>query len=125
MGKRRRERVLEEWRERVEMDTRVGQVPGQGGTGSLRVPAGGQGERQEEQGEGRWSQREGQCQTQDQRDPWSEAGQVRWRPRAAAPGIGSSWTRRAPGGLRQEAEEPEGLGCGPKRDAGGPVTWGR
>ena len=69
MGKRRRERGLEEWRERVEVDTRVGQVPGQGGTGSLRVQAGGQGERQEEQGEGRWSQREGQCQTQDQRVP--------------------------------------------------------
>ena len=49
MGKRRRERGLEEWTERV-MDTRVGQVPGQGGTGSLRVQAGGQGERQEEQG---------------------------------------------------------------------------
>lgn len=59
MGKRRRERGIEEWRERVEMDTRVGQAPGQGGTGSLRVQAGGQGERQEEQGEGRWSQREG------------------------------------------------------------------
>ena len=43
--------------ERVEMDTRVGQVPGPGGTGSLRVQARGQGERQEEQGEGRWSQR--------------------------------------------------------------------
>ena len=45
MGKRRRERGIEEWRERVEMDTRVGQAPGQGGTGSLRVQAGGQEER--------------------------------------------------------------------------------
>lgn len=51
---------MEEWRERVEMDTHVGQVPGQGGLGSLRVQAGGQGERQEE-GEGRWSQREGRA----------------------------------------------------------------
>ena len=67
---------------------------------------------------------EGQCQTQDQRDPWSEAGQVRWRARVTAPGAGSSWARRAPGGLRQEAEGPEGLGCGPKRDEGGPVTGG-
>ena len=51
-------------------------------------------------------------------------GQVRWRARAAAPGAGSSWTRWAPGRVRQEAEGPEGLGCGPKRDEGGPVTGG-
>ena len=38
----------------------------------------------------------------------------------AAPGAGSSWTRQAPGRVRQEAEGPEGLGCGPKRDEGGP-----
>ena len=73
MGKRSRERGLEEWRERVEMDTRVGQVPGQGGTGSLRFQAGGQGERQEEQGEGRWSQREGRAVS----DPGPEGPLVR------------------------------------------------
>ena len=50
---------------------------------------------------------------------------MRWTVRAAAPGVGSSWTRWAPGRVRQEAEGPEGLGCGPKRDEGGPVTWGR
>ena len=108
------------------MDTRVGQVPGQGGTGSLRVEAGGQGERQEEQGEGRWSQREGRAVS----DPGPEGPlvrgvQVRWRARAAAPGAGSSWTRQALGRVRQEAEGPEGLCCGPKRDEDGPVTWGR
>lgn len=65
--------------------------------------------------------REGQCQTQDQRDPWSEWGQVRWRERCP-------WCRLIMGkaGSREgEAEGPEGLGCGPKRDEGGPVTWGR
>ena len=55
------------------LDTRVGQVPGQGGTGSLRVQAGGQGERQEEQGEGRWSQREGRAVS----DPGPEGSLVR------------------------------------------------
>lgn len=29
------------------------------------------------------------------------------------------------GSREGEAEGPEGLGCGPKRDEGGPVTWGR
>lgn len=76
-GKRRRERGLQEWRERVGDGHTCGQVPGQGrGTGPLRAEAGGQGERQEEQGEGRWSQsgREGQCQTQDQRIPGQRRG---------------------------------------------------
>lgn len=76
MGKRRRERGIEEWRERVEMDTHVRQAPGQGGTGSLRVQAGGQGERQEEQGEGRWSQREGRAVS----DPGPEGSLLRGRP---------------------------------------------
>ena len=58
------------------MDTRVGQVPGQGGTGSLRFQAGGQGERQEEQGEGRWSQREGRAVS----DPGPEGSLVRGGP---------------------------------------------
>ena len=57
----------------MEVDTRVGQVPGQGGTGSLRVQAGGQGERQEEQGEGRWRQREGRAVSDPGPEgPWSE-----------------------------------------------------
>lgn len=46
---------------------------GHGGTGSLRVQAGGQGERQEEQGEGRWSQREGRAVS----DPGPEGSLVR------------------------------------------------
>lgn len=44
-----------------------------GGTGSLRVQARGQGERQEEQGEGRWSQREGRAVS----DPGPEGSLVR------------------------------------------------
>ena len=51
-------------------------VPGQGGTGSLRFQAGGQGERQEEQGEGRWSQREGRAVS----DPGPEGSLVRGGP---------------------------------------------
>lgn len=117
MRKRRRERGIEALRKRVDMDTHVGQVPGQGGLGSLRVQAGGQGERQEE-GEGKWSQREGRA-VSDLGPEGSlvKRGQVRWR--AVAPGAGSSWTRGAPGRVRQEAEGPERLGCGPKRDEGG------
>ena len=113
------------------MGKHSGQVPGQGGTSSLRVQAGGQGERLACRGQGRGRKTRvrgggvrgdgGAVSAQDQRHPCSEAGQVRWRARAAARGAGSSWTRWAQGRVRHEAEGPEGLGCGPKRVEGGPV----
>lgn len=77
-NKEKQERGLEEWRERVQMDIRR-QVPGTEAR-PLRVQARGQGERQEEQGEGRWSQREEGCKSDPGPEgPLVRGGQVRWR----------------------------------------------